>query len=201
MSKAKHLNDPLAVAPVFPFPGDSANPLVPDIRPVYWFTKEEMVWLKEYSKHLDPYQAGKTVGWNSVKVNNEMKKQQIREEVLAIHDAWKKSIHMTGEKSSSRFLNIMDKIEADYDKQDPFGQNLKLAGPLAKMASDYLKATGQFDKAGVSTTPQIQFNLQVNGAQVQIKQKKTKQADEVEVEETIDVTEINPHPKGTVDDL
>ena len=168
----------LAPDPQFPEPGTNSSPLCPDLREVNWFTEKQVRFLQEFAKHLDINMAADAVGVPQKSAQNWCQTQKMRDEINAIYDAWRKAIRMTAEHSSGRFLTILDKIEAAFDAADPSEQG-KLGNALIKGASDYLKATGHFDKScSNKTAPPMQFNIHIGGtAKVKtVKDEKTNQS-------------------------
>lgn len=139
-----------------PEPGMTAEPGVPDIREFYKFRLAEIQFLQEFAKDLDIPRAAKYVGWSQQQTSNELAKPAMRDEMLAVYDAWRKTVYMTAEVASGRFLKNLEKLERAFDDGET-----SVASAMAKMSSDYLKATGHFDNTGGSTAPQVQINIDI----------------------------------------
>lgn len=182
LSKVRSLEDFLDIEPKFPVPGLNSNPEEPDLRPTNWFNDKQLKFLQEFAKTLDAQMAAKTVGWNPQYTHRIMQEQKMRDEIHAIYDAWRKALRLTAEHSASRFISILDKVEASFD-----AGNDKVANALANLAGNYLKATGHFDKHqnGGTTAPQIQFNIN-------LKDSGKKPVVQTRREENLQVVDITP---------
>jgi hypothetical protein len=147
--------------------GFRADPKVIDLRPVHHMEREHYYFLKEFSRHLDMEIACKVVNWTPAYVKQLCEKHDgFRAEMNMIYDDWRKTIRMNAKSGAGRFLQILDKMEEQFDK-DPG----KMAGALSKMAGDLLRATGNMDsKTGLGTQqPAVQVNIQLNNAKEQMK--------------------------------
>lgn len=168
--------------PEFPEPGTIADKNLPAPANQHRFTLEQIEFLQEVSKDLDYDRARNHVGWTKTQMNGILQKPYMKQELEGIFDAWRHTIRMTGEQGAARFLKILDKLEDAFDRG---GEDAaKIATPLARMAGDYLKATGHFDNAGGSTAPQVNIKIDLgnNGpeeAPPTIIVEQTKQGDEI----------------------
>lgn len=144
--------------PEFPEPGTVADKNSPAPQDHHRFTLQQIEFLQEVSKDLDYNRAREHVGWTKSQMNGILQKPYMKQELEGIFDAWRYTIRMTGEQGAARFLKILDKLEKAFDSFD-MENAAKVASPLARMAGDYLKATGHFDKEGGSTAPQVNIRI------------------------------------------
>ena len=150
--------------PEFPEPGSVADRDLPAPQNYYPFEHDQIIFLQEVAKDLDYDRARKVVDWNKRKVQTFLANPSVKQELAAIFDAWKKTIYMTGEMGAGRFLKILDKMEASFDNG-----NTEVANAVARMAGDYLKATGHFDKDGGSNIPQVSININLGDGEEKMK--------------------------------
>ena len=127
----------------------------------YLWKQKELDFLSEFAKDLDPIRACRDVGYKDPEqaANKILKNDAIRAECKAIYDARFRAMRMTTEMAAARHLNLMDKIEKDYDIAD-FDDKAKgsLANAMAKMSGDYLRASGLFGKEE-SKPAQVVINI------------------------------------------
>ena len=181
VKKKKNVYNVPIADPEFPEPGTVADRDQPAPQNFHRFTLEQIEFLQEVSKDLDYDRARQAVGWTKTQMNGILQKPKMKQELEGIFDAWRHTIYMTGEQGAARFLKILDKLEDAFDSG---GEDAaKIATPLAKMAGDYLKATGHFDNVGGSTAPQVNISIDLGGNEP----KKIKAKEEAGVK-TVDIT-------------
>lgn len=131
-------------------------------------TMQHYTVLQEYAKDLDLTRACSVAGYShpQVAASRLKKKPHLRAEMRKVEEVYGKNIiEMTAERGSARFLKLMDKFERDYDdlpKVTEKGESTiagQLAGALARMGSDYLKATGHFSE---QTTEADNISITIN---------------------------------------
>lgn len=180
MAEKKNVYNVPIENPEFPEPGSVADRNQQTPQDFHRFTLEQIEFLQEVSKDLDYDRARKAVGWTKTQMNGILQKPKMKQELEGIFDAWRHTIRMTGEQGAARFLKILDKLEGVFDKG---GEDAaKIANALAKMAGDYLKATGHFDNMGGSTAPQVNISIDLGGNEAKtVKATETQEARTIEV--------------------
>jgi hypothetical protein len=180
MAEQKNVYNVPVPDPEFPEPGTVADKTAPAPQDFHRFSLEQIEFLQELSKDLDYDRARKHVGWTKTQMNGILQKPKMKQELEGIFDAWRYTIRMTGEQGAARFVKILDKMESMFDAG---GEDAaKIANALAKMAGDYLKATGHFDNAGGSTAPQVNISIDLGGNEAKtVKATETKEAKTVEI--------------------
>ena len=153
-------------------PGHGKPSDLPALEPEgYSFSLMELRVLEEYAKTRDLPQACATAGYMNPHASAAAmrEKEKFKVEMALIHDAWRLNTRMTAEHASGHFLQTMEEFFKDYRAGD---EKLKgaLANSLARMNSDYLRATGYFDREGGNTESQvtINFNLSDEGSEVEV---------------------------------
>lgn len=134
---------------------------------------EYIIALQEYQKDLDLDRAMKAAGISyAVKKKlldpTEERGLAFLKEVKEIQDQYYKAIRLNASSSAVKHLELMAKIEADYDRADITNQNKgSFASTLAKMSDTSLKATGQFtqENKGGGTKVEINIDLSSNAQQ------------------------------------
>lgn len=126
--------------------------------------------LQEYQKDLDLSRACKAAGLTSYEKKKVMDPTTdvgtaFLKEVKIIQEQYTKAIHLNAHSSAVKHLELMEKIEADYDRADINNQNKgSFASTLARMSDSSLKATGKFasENTGGGTKVEINIDLSSN---------------------------------------
>ncbi len=126
----------------------------------YRFSLKQLRFLEEYAKHLDVNRAAREVD-TAVKTvrGNWLTQEKFQAEIEAIHKIWKTNIRMTAEHATARHIELMDKVEDEFDKAEGATNKAKLAAPLAKMSDSYLKAAGKFSTDGNQKAVNVTINI------------------------------------------
>lgn len=126
----------------------------------YRFSLKQLRFLEEYAKHLDINRAAREVE-TAVKTvrGNWLVQEKFQAEIEAIHKIWKTNIRMTAEHATARHIELMDKVEDEFDKAIGAANKAKLASPLAKMSDSYLKAAGKFATDGTQKGISVTINI------------------------------------------
>lgn len=126
----------------------------------YRFSLKQLQFLEEYARDLDINRAAKEVG-AAVKTvrGNWLTQEKFQAEIEAIHRIWQTNIRMTAEHATARHIELMDKVEDEFDKADGASDKAKLAAPLAKMSDSYLKAAGKFATGGDQKGIHVTINI------------------------------------------
>lgn len=127
----------------------------------YLWKQKELDFLSEFAKDLDPIRACQEVGYKDPEqaANKLLKNDAIRAECKAIYDARFRAMRMTSEMAAAKHLNLMDKIEKDYDMAGLDDKSKgSLANAMAKFSGDYLRASGLFGKEE-SRPAQVVINI------------------------------------------
>ena len=126
----------------------------------YRFSLKQLRFLEEYAKHLDINRAAREVE-TAVKTvrGNWLTQEKFQAEIEAIHKIWKTNIRMTAEHATARHIELMDKVEVEFDKAEGATNKAKLAAPLAKMSDSYLKAAGKFSTDGNQKGISVTINI------------------------------------------
>jgi len=132
-----------------------------DLARYYQFSLKQMLFLKEYSKHLDADLAAKAVDVKERTVKKWLQTEAMRAEIMEIHSWWRWDIRMTSEAASSKHLKLMEKFEKDYNSLD-LGDKPKMATPLAKMSDIYMRATNSYKNDDTSAS-NIIINIDLGG--------------------------------------
>lgn len=132
----------------------------------YPYDLREIKFLEEFAKDLDPRRAAKDAGYKSSGAGKLlMGKEHIKKECYNIYQARLKAINMTAEMASSRHIELMQKIENDYNKcetlepVEELTTKAKFASSLSKFSSDYLRAAGLFNDIGEKKAPNVVINI------------------------------------------
>lgn len=125
----------------------------------YLFNPKELKFLEEFAKDLNPVRACKELGYKDPEqaANRFLSVEQIKVECKAIYDARFKALRLTQEQAAAKHLNLMEKIERDYDSSDA-ETKAKFANALSRFSGDYLRAAGLFGKEN-KQTPNVVINL------------------------------------------
>ena len=125
----------------------------------YLFNPKELKFLEEFAKDLDPVRACKEVGYKDPEqsAKDMLAKEPIKVECKAIYDARFKALRLTQEQAAAKHLNLMEKIERDYDTSDA-ETKAKFANALSRFSGDWLRAAGLFGKEN-KQTPNVVINL------------------------------------------
>ena len=124
----------------------------------------QMKFLEEYAKDLDAHRAAAAAGYErpADAQHTLCSNPAIRKEIESLHDVYRRNLKMTAEHASARHIEIMDKLEGDYDKSD-LGTKSKFAGSLVKASESYLRAAGHFTQGGGGTESQVVINIDLGG--------------------------------------
>lgn len=133
-----------------------------DLTEYHEFTAKQFHFLEEYSKDLNPARAAKDVGVSDKVAKRWLTTDGFKQELMAIHDVWRKNIRMTSAHASAKLLDLMDKFENDYDEME-LGDRPKMAGALIKGADSYLKATGKYQPEQEAGGNNITINIDLSG--------------------------------------
>ena len=126
----------------------------------YRFSLKQLRFLEEYAKDLDINRAAREVE-TAIKTvrGNWLTQEKFQAEIEAIHKIWQTNIRMTAEHATARHIELMDKVEAEFDGADKVSDKAKLASPLAKMSDSYLKAAGKFATDGNQKGINVTINI------------------------------------------
>ena len=130
----------------------------------YRFSLKQLRFLEEYAKHLDVNRAAREVE-TAVKTvrGNWLTQEKFQAEIEAIHKIWQTNIRMTAEHATARHIELMDKVETEFDNAEGAADKAKLAAPLAKMSDSYLKAAGKFATGGDQKGISVTINIDLGG--------------------------------------
>lgn len=142
----------------------------PGVRPIgthnsmeyYAFDMEQIRFLEAYAKSLDVDRACEDTGINKRRAKSWMNIPAIQEEIMEINKVWAKSVRMTGKSASSKLLELMDKLEADYDVMGEDNKS-KMANALMKGADTYLRAAGMYQRDDGPSGTTIEINIDLSG--------------------------------------
>ena len=146
--------------------GQSQVPGSPDF---YMFNLEQLKFLEEFAKDLDLDRAVKATYTNrpDKAKNRLLTNKHVRAELELIYNAWRANLRMTAEQAGGRHIQLMDKIEADYDSAD-IQDRAKLATSLVRASDSYLRATGRFNHGSVGSEPQVIINIDMGDGELKI---------------------------------
>lgn len=127
----------------------------------YLFNPKELKFLEEFAKDLNPVRACQEIGYKDPEqaAKRMLEVEAIKVECKAIYDARFKALRLTQEQAAAKHLNLMEKIEQDYDKSDE-ETKAKFANALSRFSGDYLRAAGLFGKEN-KQTPNVVINLNI----------------------------------------
>lgn len=133
-----------------------------DLTEFHRFNLKQFKFLEEYSKDLDHARAAKEVGIQTATANKWLNQDAFKQELMAIHEVWRKNIKMSSAHASAKLLDLMQKFEDDYDMMEA-GDKSKMANALMKGADSYLRATGQYAQKEESGGTNIVVNIDLSG--------------------------------------
>lgn len=139
---------------------DPNNPCeVPELREHYAFSMKQVAFLEEYKVNLDLNKAANHVGVRVETLNKWLKLPHINEVIYKINKTYADAVLLDSKVAAGRFINTFDKIEKRFDEGDG-----RVAGALANMASNMLKATGHFSATDGAVGTQVNINIDLSGA-------------------------------------
>ena len=125
---------------------------------------EETMFLDAYAEtKADLKACAKVAQLTKVQINNMLKKESVRREIEEIQKVWRLNRRMKAENAAAKHIELMDKLEADYDEADP-ELRAKFANPLMKGSETYLKAAGHMNHGGgTGGESQVIINIDLGG--------------------------------------
>ncbi len=154
---------PVAAHHPMSVPGENAQAGMILVEEVYPLDLAEMIFLKEYGRHLDEVRASKSAGWSSAVLGRRRKKPGVQQEMQMMQRRWRNQIAMTSEQAAGRFMENLGSMEKAFA-----AGNMEVSAALAKMNSDLLKATGHFARDSEQRPPNITINLDLSGGKVMV---------------------------------
>ena len=134
-----------------------------ELQNFYPFGKQEIDFLREYSKDLDTERSLKAAGLKKGALDPHKEQgQALLREMQETQQEWTKSIRLNAPHAAKKHLELMEKFEKDYDSTDLKSANKSgLSGTLARMSDASLKATGHYgqERAGGGTKVEINIDL------------------------------------------
>lgn len=120
----------------------------------YWGMKH-FTFIEAYRETLDEKEAAKIAGISDGReLRDVLNLPKIKEAMEDARKDFVEALKMTPKKGARKFIEVYQKIESRFDEGDS-----KVAAALANMASTFLKATGQLDKAEKSVGSKISIHI------------------------------------------
>jgi hypothetical protein len=126
-------------------------------------------FVHEYMRDRDPVRAAAAAGYkNARKALSKLKNNPlVREKLAEIDEAWSKSLSLNAQNAAAKHMELVEKLNADYDSFTGDERRLKaaMAGALVKASEVSLKATGHFDKETTGKGTSFVINMDFGGGQ------------------------------------
>lgn len=133
-----------------------------DLTGFYRFNLEQLMFLKEYAKDVDPKRAASAIGVRKKTLENWLQQPKFKAEIEEIHDVWRLNIKMTAETAAAKHIQLMQELEQDYREADP-ELRAKFANSRVKASETYLKAAGHFAHGNETQDAQVVINIDLGG--------------------------------------
>lgn len=143
-----------------------------DPQKVHYFPKHVHDFLRAYAGCLDEDQA-----FNEARVDTRVRAEILRdphvqEEMGIIQQTYRYQSRMTTGFVAGKHMELMDKVEKEFDGTDSKEHKARFAAVLAKLSDGAMKATGLIGTQTGEQMPMVVMNLNTGGApaNVQINQ-------------------------------
>lgn len=121
--------------------------------------------MAKYQESLDLDAASKSVGLTSKQKSAWMDRstkrgQAMAREMEAIQETWRKALSLNPKAAAAQHVELMEKINEDYDQIPAIHQNKPgMASALLKGSDTSLKATGQFQQERIDSGIRVEINI------------------------------------------